>query len=97
MRMIRYIWNLQRRQNIFWVRAVISAWWIFSKIVFEGSLIEEGNGAGKAIFKEGFKFAASEARNKLDSAASAVQIDEDRYVYQSTKEYQKIEGKLMED
>ena len=40
--------------------------------IFEGSSNEEGMGAGKAaIFEGGFKFAASEARKKLDSTASA--------------------------
>ena len=39
---------------------------------FEYSCTAEGMGAGKAIFNGGFKFAASEARNKFDSTDSAV-------------------------
>ena len=40
--------------------------------IFEDSCTAEGMGSGKAIFNGGFKFAASEARNKFDSTASAV-------------------------
>ena len=41
--------------------------------IFEGSFTEEGVGAVKAIFEVGFKFAASEARKKLDSTSSSDQ------------------------
>ena len=39
--------------------------------ILEGSLTEDGIGAGKAIFEGGFKFAAFEARKKFNSTASA--------------------------
>ena len=39
--------------------------------ISESSLNEYGRGAGKAIFEGGLKFAASGARNKFDSIASA--------------------------
>ena len=39
--------------------------------IFGGSFTEEVNGSGKAIFEVGFKFSASEARNKFDSTVSA--------------------------
>ena len=38
--------------------------------IFEGSFIEEVKLSGKSIFEVGFKLAASEERNKLDSTAS---------------------------
>ena len=41
--------------------------------IFEDSFTEEVTGAGKAIFEGGFKFVASEARNKFDSTASSYQ------------------------
>ena len=41
--------------------------------IFEGSFNEEETGAGKDIFEGGFKFSASEARNKFDSTASSDQ------------------------
>ena len=39
--------------------------------IFEGLFTEEGTGAGKAIFKGGFKFAAYETSKKYDSTALA--------------------------
>ena len=39
--------------------------------IFEVSFTEEGTGSGKDIFEVGFKFAASEARKKFGSTASA--------------------------
>ena len=51
-------------------------------------------GVGKDIFEGAFKFAASEARKKFDSTASAVQREEDRSTSPSTQEHQKLEGKL---
>ena len=65
--------------------------------IFEGSFTEEGTGAGKDIFEGGFKFAASEARKKSDSTASAVQREEYRSASPSTQEYQTLEGKLKHD
>ena len=41
--------------------------------IFEGSFTEEVTVEGNAIFEEGFKFSASEARKKFDSAASVDQ------------------------
>ena len=58
--------------------------------IFEGSFTEKGMGAGKAIYEEVFKYAASETRNKFDSTASAVQIEEDRSASPSNQEYQKL-------
>ena len=43
--------------------------------------------AGKVIFEVGFKFSASEARQKFDGTASAVQIEEDKYASTYTQEY----------
>ena len=41
--------------------------------IFKGSFTEYGTGAGRAVFEGGFKFAASEKRNKFYSTASADQ------------------------
>ena len=38
--------------------------------IFEGLFTEEGTGSGKAIFKGGFKFSASETTEKFDSTYS---------------------------
>ena len=51
-------------------------------------------GLGKAIFKGGIKFSASESRNNLDSTASLVQIEEDWSASTSTQEHQKMEVEL---
>ena len=53
--------------------------------IFEGSLIEEGTGAGKAIFEGVFNFSASEARKKLDITASSLNIEEDQSASTSTQ------------
>ena len=50
--------------------------------IFEGSLNEERAGSGKAIFKGGFKFSASDASKNFDRADSALQRKE--YQYAST-------------
>ena len=42
-------------------------------------------------------FSASESRKKFNSTASEVQIEEYRSEYLSTKEYQKLEGKLKKN
>ena len=42
--------------------------------IFEGSFTEEVKGAGNAIFRERFKFSASEIIKKLDSIDSAFNI-----------------------
>ena len=62
--------------------------------IFEDSYTEEIMGVGKAIFEGAFKFAASEARKKFYSTASAVQREEDWSASPSTQEHQKLEGKL---
>ena len=41
-------------------------WWIFSEQYFWRSFTKEGTGSGQDILEGGFKFLASEARNKLD-------------------------------
>ena len=41
-----------------------------------------------------FKFAASEARNKLYSTDLEVQREEERYKSTSTQEHQNVEGKM---
>ena len=43
------------------------------------------------------KFSASKARNKFDSTASELQIEEDRSASTPNQEYQKLEGKLNHD
>ena len=62
--------------------------------IFEDSCTEDGTGEGKAIFEAGLNFAASEARKKFDSTASAVQIEDDWYVSSYTQEYQTLEAKM---
>ena len=62
--------------------------------IFEGSFTEERPVSGNTIFEGGFKFSASEARNKFDRASSEVQREEDRSASPSTQENQKFEGKL---
>ena len=46
-------------------------------------------GAGKAIFQGGFKFAASEARNKFDRTDLLVQRQTYQSASPSTREHQK--------
>ena len=62
--------------------------------IFENSFAEEGTEAGKDICEGGLKFAASEARKKFYRTYSVVKIEENRYVYPSTQEHHKLEGKL---
>ena len=42
--------------------------------IFEGSFTEEVMGSVNAIFEGGFKFVASEARNKFNSTASSDRV-----------------------
>ena len=65
--------------------------------IFEGPFTKEGTRSGKAILKGGFKFSASEARENFGSSSSSVHIEEDRYEFPSTQEYQNLEGKLKHD
>ena len=62
--------------------------------MFEGSFTEEGTGEGNDTFEGGFKFAASEAKKKFNSTASAVQIEEGQSESPSTQEHQKLEVKF---
>ena len=62
--------------------------------MFEGSFTEEGTGAGNAISEGGFILSASKARNNLYSTASGVQREEDRSSSPSTREHQKLGGRL---
>ena len=54
-------------------------------------------GSGNDIFEGVFKFSPSEARDKFDSTASSVQIEEDRSTSPYTQQYKKVEVKLKHD
>ena len=64
------------------------------RTIFEYLYTEEVTGSGKAIFKGGFKFAASEARKNFNIPSSAVKREEDWSASPSTQEHQRLEGKF---
>ena len=62
--------------------------------VFEDSCTKEVTETWKTIYEGGFKLLVSEARNKFDSTALAVQREEDRSASPYTQENKLMEGKL---
>ena len=65
--------------------------------IFKGSFTEDRTEAGKDISEGVFKYTASDSRKKFDRIASTVQIEKYWHASPSTKEYQKLEGKLKHD
>ena len=93
----RSLWSLHRSQNVGGLGLQGQPDGFSVRNIFEDSSIEVGMGAEKDIFEGGFKFSASETWKKFNNTASAVHIEQDQYTYPSTKEYQKLEGKLKQD